>query len=223
VNVRSLDASALADLTRSCNVASHRARFAIGGVVVTSVVDSIPQQYFGAEAATSIQTAALICLLVTGVLFLRWLHRALANALPLRSAGIRWRPADCVTGFIIPIISLYRPFQIVRDLNEVSDPSDLLLAPVLRERAGAGYRSAALEVAPPPKPTPGAPVGLWWALWIGNNLLTVPFAMSGPFGMLLVVAMNASLAATAIVVMTRIDNRQRERLRRLSATAAAGG
>ncbi len=112
----------------------------------------------------------LVVLLVTGVVFLRWLHGATRCTRALGGDTLRWTPKEAVTGFIIPFLNIARPFQIVRDVHDHLAP-ELLPAPQAQAVSGelSGYRSVELREPPPPVRLPHASIGAWWGtFWLGN-------------------------------------------------------
>jgi hypothetical protein len=56
------------------------------------------------------------------VLFCVWIHRVNSNARALGAHGMRFSPGWAVGWFFIPIMNLFRPYQIVRELWKASDP-----------------------------------------------------------------------------------------------------
>jgi tetratricopeptide (TPR) repeat protein len=54
--------------------------------------------------------------LVTAIIFLFWIYRAYHNHAQLARRGSEYSPNWAVFGFIIPIISLVRPYQVVREM-----------------------------------------------------------------------------------------------------------
>lgn len=113
-----------------------------------------------------------------------WLSRAYRNAELTGS----WRPARsrvwCWLGWIVPIVSLWFPFQVVRDVHRASTP----------------------EHRPPPA------LGLWWALWLasltlGNLADRLSLGSAGLAGFELlgpVETVNAGLTIGALVLWVRI-------------------
>ncbi|WP_439382819.1 DUF4328 domain-containing protein [Amycolatopsis lexingtonensis] len=91
---------------------------------------------------------------VTGIVFMRWLWLARANAEAIESARHRHSPMWVVLGWIVPIVSFWFPQMVVRDVWNASNPQ--------RPReAGRLY------------PTPGAAlVSWWWAAFLTNQLLS---------------------------------------------------
>jgi hypothetical protein len=90
----------------------------------------------------------LLVFIVTGIVFLKWIHRANVNARGFGARGMTHTPGWAVGWFFIPIFSLFRPYQAMKELWKVSqDPTDW------QTREG------------------GALLSGWWALWIISNIL----------------------------------------------------
>ena len=83
-------------------------------------------------------------LIATAVFFLRWLHLAYGNVRAL-GQSTRFTPGWAVGYWFIPVLSLYRPKQVVDELWERTD--DALV----------GQRTATVPV--------------WWGLWLVGNLI----------------------------------------------------
>ncbi|HVH41010.1 MAG TPA: DUF4328 domain-containing protein, partial [Labilithrix sp.] len=134
--------------------------------------------YPGLESADRLvnfgAVAGAVLLLVTGPLFLRWVHRLASLTRALGEAGhLSWSPAQAVWAFIIPFISLFRPYQVLSELQQKLDPDDILPpAPRVDRDAQSDYRSVALVTPPAPKPVPRALLGLWWGCFIASNLIS---------------------------------------------------
>jgi hypothetical protein len=64
----------------------------------------------------------LVLFCATGIAFVMWLFQARVN---LRALGVR-RPTYgrqwCVWGFLIPAINFFRPYQVLREIWQASDP-----------------------------------------------------------------------------------------------------
>ena len=158
--------------------------------------------------------------LVAVVLYLRWSYRAVANTTLLR-APIEWTPRQAVAAYFIPIVSFFRPYQVMKALHAGSDPSALHDAPVFRYRPAPNYREAVREPLPPPRwnhpaPSPrgGASTTSRW-VW---GMVAKGFARPAAFGGAL--ATDLAAAVLCALVIRSVDARQRERHRRLEASAA---
>lgn len=153
----------------------------------------------------------IVVFLITVVLFLMWLHRAYRNLPALGAQPLETTPGWAVAYFFIPFANLIKPFHVVREIWNKSDP---------QAEMHEGYGDYSLG-------TP-ALVGWWWAFWIIANvagriadrvagdsetigaLLTA--ARLGIFAdALLVVA-----AVLALMVVKKIDERQEARAKLMS-------
>ncbi len=156
-----------------------------------------------------------------------WLKATYARARAVTESPAleeEWRRGP-VVGFFIPFVNLVRPYNVVKVLDEALDP-DLVPEPApKRVETGALYRDAAAELTSPVlKAVKHAPVGLWWALWIGRVVVQIAVSVSGhPTNMKIAlqngVVFGAALAA--FVVIWRISERLREVERRHAAASAS--
>lgn len=96
----------------------------------------------------AIGVAQFVLYLVTAVVFLTWVHRANRNARALGAKDMRFTPGWAVGWYFVPIMSLWRPFQAMREIWQAS------------EQPG-NWQS----VQTPPL------VGWWWTLFLGAQLL----------------------------------------------------
>ena len=117
--------------------------------LATSGHPVVPEDAHRAQpgSASRSSIAQLVCLAVTGVTFLTWLHRVRVN---VRAFGVRrlaYGREWTVLGFLVPALNALRPYQVVREIWKASDPStgDPL-----------GWKS----VATPPL------LALWWGLFV---------------------------------------------------------
>jgi hypothetical protein len=86
--------------------------------------------------------------IVTGIVFLVWVYRANRNARALGAQDMRFTAGWSVGWFFVPIMSLWKPFQAMREIWQAS--------------AQPGNWRA---VQAPPL------LGWWWALYLGNLIL----------------------------------------------------
>ena len=157
----------------------------------------------------------LILLAVTAVLFLRWLHRAVDVAGTMSPMRLRWTSARAVWSFFIPVVSLWRPYQVIRDLHDQLAP-DGVPEPAPRPRldGSGGYRNVAMEAAPPPKKLARASIGLWWALFlIGGVYVDYSTPDASIFAVRDLLAFAGAMVAVAVV--RAVDSRLAERFRRV--------
>ncbi len=92
----------------------------------------------------------IIIYITSGVVFIMWFRRAYFNL------GLRMRVNHddgwAAGGWFVPIISLYRPYQMIKEIDEGTS--------VLIEKRSAH-----------PEKENGGLIGIWWALWIISGIL----------------------------------------------------
>ncbi len=105
------------------------------------------------------------------VLMLKWIYRSNNNARALGAKDMRYTPGWCIGWFFIPIMSLWKPLSVMREIWKASlQPSDWQNQPV-----------------------PGI-IGWWWALFLISNILSqISFRVS------LAAATSEQLQASAIL------------------------
>ena len=106
------------------------------------------------RAGELIHAAQIACGLVTAVGFLVWLHRARVNVRALGMRRLRFRREWTVLGFLIPGLNLVRPYQVVQEIWQASDPT-------------VGDPLAWRSVRTPPL------LMIWWAAFLGYLALEV--------------------------------------------------
>ena len=98
--------------------------------------------------------AQFVLLVAAGVVFLIWIHRVHRNLPSLHAADLRFTPGWAVGWFFIPIMSLFRPYQVASEIWKASDPK-------VDTTDGTAWKSAATSPI----------VGWWWALFLISNYL----------------------------------------------------
>jgi heme/copper-type cytochrome/quinol oxidase subunit 2 len=83
------------------------------------------------------------------VFYLMWLYRARGNLPALGVTDARWSPGWSVAWWFIPIMSLFRPYQVVKETWQASDPA-----------SSPGWR----------RDVPPAIFGWWWALFLVDSI-----------------------------------------------------
>jgi hypothetical protein len=176
-----------------------------------------------------VSNSHVLLLLVTGVLFLRWLHKVAAVTGALGGETLWWTPREAVLGFIIPLLNFARPYQIMRDIHDHLAP-DAVAEPPMQVRADetTGYRQVNLLAPPPSMKLPHAFLGAWWGcFWVGN--LVANFASRLPNTALADLAWSNVLhgisdaidlvsALLAILMVRAVTARLQERFRRIRHT-----
>ncbi len=95
----------------------------------------------------SVATWYLLAYLAAGIVFLFWLRRSVRNLETVRSRStsvpFRFSPAWAVGWYFVPFANLVRPYQVMQEVHEQSNP----------EGAGAPL------------------VGWWWAFFLASNVI----------------------------------------------------
>ncbi|MGI8669037.1 MAG: DUF4328 domain-containing protein [Aridibacter sp.] len=146
--------------------------------------------------------------IVTVVFFLMWLHRAYKNLLALKAQHLEFSPGWAVGWWFIPLANLVKPFQVVRELWNESDPE-------FDEEFGF----LASDLGTP------AIIGFWWATFlisgiifrVSGSLIDNNGNMSPEFPIVLLVGaiINAVAAFLAIIIVKKITEKQEQRFQRI--------
>jgi hypothetical protein len=62
-------------------------------------------------------------LILTAIAFMTWLYRSRANLRAFGTRRLRYSRNWAVFGFLIPVLNLFRPYQVTREVWQASDPS----------------------------------------------------------------------------------------------------
>jgi hypothetical protein len=167
------------------------------------------------------------------ILYCRWLYRAYDDVAVLDGPPLRFTSRAAVVSFFLPFVGFYRPYQVLVDLHEASDPTSVA-APAAGGAGASGWEKA-------------FPARSWWAAWLLAPVVTTLLdnasvltqltkldALSDPSVLLasaeeggggLMRAIAASIhvlsSTLAILVVRSVRARQRERLRRLELASSA--
>jgi hypothetical protein len=133
---------------------------------------------------------SLGALVATIVAFCMWLHRLYRNLPALGATGLRYSPGWAAGAWFVPILNLWRPYQIVREVWQRTAP------------AGQGWDL----------------LKLWWGLWlvsnyVGNFVFRQDF-VSGAASDALDAASNvvdALAAIAAVLIVMRLTAWQRQK------------
>jgi len=117
-----------------------------GGVVTTetATANDTREQIIG--------IVYLIASIISAITFIQWFRRAYFN-LHLKVNHLSHSEGWAAGSWFVPIISLYRPFQIMKELYQETKK--------LLTRNGLTLDKNFLT----------SPLSLWWTLWIGNNII----------------------------------------------------
>ena len=97
------------------------------------------------------QTALYI---TSAIVFLVWIHRAHRNLPSLHAADLRFTPGWAVGWFFVPIMSLFRPYQVASEIWRASEAKE-------DTTDGTSWKSVATSPI----------VGWWWALFLISNYI----------------------------------------------------
>lgn len=180
------------------------------------------------EALSALEVGGPVLLIVTALLFLRWLHLAVKLTRQLGGRAVEWTPRQAVACFFVPLANFIQPYQLMRDVAAQMDPSRVAEPPPrLDPTAQRDYRTMAYVAAPPPKALPRLMIGLWWGTFVGMSLLALAarhVASPGDgierfmvqYGLLVASSLMATASAgLAVQVVRSITARIEERLRRI--------
>lgn len=157
-----------------------------------------------------------VLMIVTGFAFAAWFRRKHANLPALGARDLRFTPRWASGAFFVPVLNLWRPYQIGVEIWNASDPE-------LSPADPHGWKS----LGPPPV------IATWWGLFLGvriahvtlNTLLVTTSDM-----LTLILGINAVLelawggaAVYTIFLIRELDRRQRVRLELVRRSADAEG
>lgn len=153
----------------------------------------------------------ILIALVTGILFIIWLHRAYTQAHSLVGGRLRLGRGWTIGAWFVPVANLVLPKMVVNDAFRMADPA---VAP------GADWRR---------RPVPRV-VDLWWLAWVAVNVLSWTTAVMAPeeegglrwYYWLAVVhdLLNIGTAVLAVLTVRRATERLTHRAERVSTWAA---
>lgn len=118
--------------------------------------------------------------IVTGVLFLMWIHRAHSNLPALGAQNLRFSPGWAVGYWFIPIVNLFRPYQVVQEIWKASDPDVNIADPLSWKSASASSL-----------------VDRWWSSWLA--------LFFGGIAMQIVIPAEFLTASWAIIIVNGLE------------------
>lgn len=90
----------------------------------------------------------LVAFIITGISFLRWIHRANSNCRGFGAQGMEFTPGWSIGYYFIPFINLYKPYRAMKEIWKVStNPVNW------QNESGSSL------------------LVWWWALWLISNFL----------------------------------------------------
>jgi hypothetical protein len=155
--------------------------------------------------------ATFVAYLLAAIPFIIWLVRARRNVESLGIYDLAWGKGWAIGGWFVPVLSLWRPKQVVNEIWRASDP-DL----------PHGAREAQWSRIPL-----SWVLGWWWGLFIAggildrisgrmyNSAVTAPEELTATYVALISSLLTAASAVLAIQVMRQITRRQQARAERI--------
>lgn len=153
----------------------------------------------------------------TWVFFLVWMHHAAKNVRAFGQHMLEYTPGWCVGWWFIPIASLWKPFDAMREIWKASDPESV--------GANAAKPWTASQVP--------ATLPLWWGVYILNGFIAMGIAFSnldfsgskpvvtnGPASFITHGVLGVA-AVLLIVIMRQLAQRQESAWERLQSAPAS--
>jgi hypothetical protein len=147
-----------------------------------------------------------------GIFFLMWFHRAHRNLPALGIQEPDYSPRWAVAGFFVPFINVWRPYQVMREVWNASDPDTV---------EGLSWK----EMSPSPL------VKWWWALFVLSIYLwniALRLTLTGEFSPESIIQANWLYSTShlidlpgllvAIHLIKQIDKRQEEKFNKILPT-----
>ena len=196
---------------RSPTMLSRFMLVCLAGAVLLEVISAV-ELLLGASAMTMSRGVAQLASTMataTGVLFLCWIHRLYKNLPCLGVSGLRYSPGVAVVMFLLPIINIYKPIVIVREIWRATSPPEVLAA------VNGSWRKA-----------PSSPlIGLWWiAFYLYDTLGAITSFNASRTRVFDVTPYEATAVGAVIsgalfaIVARRLTQREKRRYRELSAS-----
>jgi hypothetical protein len=142
--------------------------------------------------------------IVTSIAFCMWFYRAYKNLKVWRIPGLKYSAGWAVGYFFIPILNLFRPYQVAQEIWKASDPRVSIEAgPQWRDNSGSSV------------------IGGWWTFWLFSNIfarIDFRLRMSNADQKALVLVgilsdlLSIIAAAYAILMIFKIQARQSQKL-----------
>lgn len=146
---------------------------AVGAIEVAALE---PGMYEGYIIISLLQTGSF---LLSVILVAMWIHRSHANLANARIDGLEFSPGWAVGWYFVPVANLFKPFQAMRELWNVSMMQDDAFASDAPDQ-----------------------VKWWWGTWIVGNILgniSMRIALSGGVSMLSTGALIGALSSALLI------------------------
>ena len=129
-------------------------QYQLMGPVLRNEAVTYEQLETGDNLLTLLSAAWLVWYPATVIAFLMWKHRAHRNLPSLGAGGLHFSPRGAVGWYFVPFLNLFKPYQVMREIYNASEPGD-----ASEDRIDWHYRYAP------------AVVKTWWTLFLFMNLV----------------------------------------------------
>jgi len=173
----------------------------INGVAVSDDTIAANDQWYSISGI-----AQSLAYLATAIGFFFWIYRAYKNLQAMNIPGLKYSPSWAVGYFFIPILNLFRPYQVVKEIwQQCASAADSKL-----------YGTELVEVS--------AKIGWWWMFFVVHWMLSRASSrmmlraesgeeyVSATYFALVTDIVNIMGAIAAIVMIKAVDQRQEKKL-----------
>jgi len=91
--------------------------------VINTGFYTMAELYASDDRQATIWGIYLAVFVITGILFLMWIHRANRNLPSLGNTNLKYSPGWAVGWFFVPIFLLWKPYQVIMEIWKASDPT----------------------------------------------------------------------------------------------------
>lgn len=160
---------------------------------------------FDTQFATIGITQTLV-FIVTSILFCVWIHRVYKNLPALNANGLKYSPGWAVGWFFVPIMNLFRPYQVTTEIWKASNPDVTI-------KGELDWKDSSLSPLLP----------CWWSLWILSGIVgnivsrlylsanDVDSLSASYWGYLVLDILDVAATVLLVTIVIKIDHRQREK------------
>jgi uncharacterized protein DUF4328 len=131
-------------------------------VASLAFADTLMQNLAVAAAILLASLVVSIVALATMVLFLVWTHQAAKNVRALGQQGLSYSPGWCVGWWFVPVASLWKPYQALKEIWRASDPASVSAEP-------EAWKTGRVPTLFP----------AWWIAYLVNNFIATAGLMRG--------------------------------------------
>lgn len=140
-----------------------RYRIAKGGIIfavgysfielLNNLYQLLSENFYYAPVSVLLDVISLLVVIIAAIMFIPWFRRAYYNLHQTNMFDLKYAEGWAAGGWFVPIISLFYPFRIMRDIY-------------------AGYCELSKDAQDHPGSDATDAIGWWWALWIISGVLS---------------------------------------------------